>query len=77
MESFPVNLVTSFCILLATGTVIADVSSNSATEEISCQRDQPNCTGNLFDRDVYADVDFVFSSYMLVEVICSVIAVGG
>lgn len=79
MQSFPVNLLTTLCILSDLGVVVADVIVNSLIYQIEISG---NTSSNIKDsnvlyvRDRYVITDFIFSVYLLVELLLRIVAVG-
>ncbi|KAK4016065.1 phosphatidylinositol 3,4,5-trisphosphate 3-phosphatase TPTE2 [Daphnia magna] len=79
MQSFPVNLLTTLCILSDLGVVVADVIVNSLIYQIEISG---NTSSNIKDsnvlyvRDSYVITDFIFSVYLLVELLLRIVAVG-
>ena len=70
MQSFAANLATTICIVLSTAVVIADCAINFTLD------DKGNNETILPDRDGFVIADVIFSSFMTIELICSIIASG-
>lgn len=76
MQSFPVNLATILFIILSTCVVLADVTINLSFVGAASNDTNDNST-TLPDRDAFAIADLFFSSIMMLETICYVIASDG
>ncbi|XP_046450372.1 phosphatidylinositol 3,4,5-trisphosphate 3-phosphatase TPTE2-like isoform X2 [Daphnia pulex] len=79
MQSFPVNLLTTLCILSDLGVVVADVIVNSLVYQIEVSGSADSITNGsnvIYVRDNYVITDFILSVYLLIELLLRIVAVG-